>query len=197
MPTALRLLLITVLAILSGAAMLSSCSSGRRVATALLEPLPPPKPVVHERRRKPYAPPKVQELVEFKEAPPPIDWTERAALLPKDPTGSVDWVLALNDKIIDPKPGLEDKAEPEPELDLDVELTPKDLPEFKVVYPHKVHTRHLACTNCHTEIFQMQAGADPITMEKILGGEYCGRCHGKVAFDPTTACQRCHRAMPQ
>ena len=71
------------------------------------------------------------------------------------------------------------------------------MPDFKVTYPHRIHTQLLACTTCHTGIFQMQAGADPITMEQIFAGEFCGRCHGKVAFDPTTACPRCHLGMAQ
>jgi c(7)-type cytochrome triheme protein len=134
-------------------------------------------------------------FVEFEK--PRTDWAAELAKLPEHPNGGADWVGALNASIINPKPGLDEKAEPEPELDLNVELVPKDMPDFKVTYPHKIHTQLLACTSCHTEIFQMQAGADPITMEKIFAGEYCGRCHGKVAFDPTTACQRCHREMPQ
>jgi hypothetical protein len=32
-------------------------------------------------------------------------------------------------------------------------------------------------------------------MDKIFAGEYCGRCHGPVAFDPAAACARCHLGM--
>jgi len=197
MHPALRLGLLALLAACACFVLLSACGSLRTTKTALFVPLPPPKPVVREARRKPYAPPKAGPVVEFKEAPAPIDWSERAALLPRDAVGGIDWVTALNAKAIEPKSSLATDGEPEPELDLDVELVPQDTPDFKVTYPHKIHTSLLSCASCHTEIFQMQAGADPITMEKILGGEYCGRCHGKVAFDPTTACQRCHKAMPQ
>ncbi len=193
-----RLSLIVLVAAGASGALLSACAPTGKIASALFEPLPAPQPVVHQPRRKPYEPPKADApVVEFKEAPPPIDWTARATSLPKTAAGGIDWVTALNDKLIEPKAGLEEGAEPEPELDLDVELIPKDMPEFKVVYPHKIHTKQLACANCHTAIFQMQAGADPITMEKIFGGEYCGRCHGKVSFEPIAACWRCHRAMPQ
>ena len=37
----------------------------------------------------------------------------------------------------------------------------------------------------------MQAGVNPVNMFAVLQGEYCGRCHGAVAF-PLTECLRCH-----
>jgi len=165
-------------------------------ARTLFEPAPPPHTVVHTLRRAPYQPPAAPIVIKVKKAPPPTDWAATLELLPKDAAGGTDWVGALNESLITPKPGL-DKEEEQPVFDLDVELVPKGAPEFKAVYPHKIHTTLLACTNCHTGIFQMEKGADPITMEKILAGEYCGRCHGKVAFDPITACPRCHVAMPR
>jgi len=36
---------------------------------------------------------------------------------------------------------------------------------------------------------------DKITMAKIFAGEFCGRCHGKVAFNVPTGCPRCHPAL--
>jgi c(7)-type cytochrome triheme protein len=64
-----------------------------------------------------------------------------------------------------------------------------DLPD--VVYPHLPHTLWLDCRNCHPSIFLMRAGANPVTMAKIFKGEFCGRCHGIVAF-PISDCSRCH-----
>jgi c(7)-type cytochrome triheme protein len=181
---------------LAAAVLLGACSSWRPGGIALFQPAPPPKPVVHAPRHVLYKPP-----------PPPVifveyettrtDWPAALAKLPQHASGGTDWVGAINAALINPKPGLDEKAEAEPELDLNIELVPKDMPDFKVTYPHKIHTQLLACTTCHTGIFQMQAGADPITMEQIFAGEYCGRCHGKVAFDPTTACPRCHLGMAQ
>jgi c(7)-type cytochrome triheme protein len=37
----------------------------------------------------------------------------------------------------------------------------------------------------------MKRGANPISMVKIVNGEFCGRCHGRVAF-PISNCARCH-----
>ena len=33
-------------------------------------------------------------------------------------------------------------------------------------------------------------------MADVLQGKFCGECHGKVAFPPTTACERCHVTLP-
>ena len=188
--------LMAALVISSGWLVLGGCTLPPQVVAVLFEPGPPPKEVVREPRREPYKPPEVKKVVVEKQAPR-TDWHELFSLLPRDASGNVDWVQALENKLIEPKPGLDAKAEEQPVLDMDIELVPKDAPEFKVTYPHKVHTELLACTNCHTDIFQMEKGADPITMDKIFAGEYCGRCHGTVAFDPATNCIRCHKGMPQ
>jgi c(7)-type cytochrome triheme protein len=165
---------------LGGALLLAACSSWRLSGVTLFEPIKS-KPVVHPPRHVLYKPPPPQVIfVPFER--PRTDWAAELAKLPEHANGGTDWVGALNASLINPKPGIDEKAEPEPELDLNLELVPKDMPELKVTYPHKIHTQLLACTNCHIDIFQMQAGADPITMEKIFAGEYCGRCHGKVAL---------------
>jgi c(7)-type cytochrome triheme protein len=121
-------------------------------------------------------------------------WEEAQKLLPHA-AGSPDWAKALEEGVVAPRPGIDPKAEDETIFPLNVELTPADAPAFKVVFPHGTHTKILSCAICHPGIFQMAAGADPITMEKIFAGEYCGRCHGKVAFQPATACGRCHPVM--
>ncbi|MGE5303557.1 MAG: c(7)-type cytochrome triheme domain-containing protein [Alphaproteobacteria bacterium] len=120
-------------------------------------------------------------------------WNEAAKLLPVT-QGVPDWAKALRDGVISPRAGVDPKAADQPVLPLDVELVPAAGEMFKVTFPHKSHTEWLQCPNCHTGIFQMAKGADPITMEKINAGQYCGVCHGKVAFAPT-ACGRCHPAL--
>lgn len=192
-----RLASTVFVAIASSGLSLSACTLPPQLVSVLFEPTPPPKPVVRPLRHPPYKPIESEPLVEFKEAPPRTDWIALLGELPKEAAGGTDWVRALNEKLIQPKPGLDPKAEDEPVLDLDVELVPKEAPDFKATYPHKIHTRLLACANCHTEIFQMEKGADAITMEKIFAGEFCGRCHGKVAFDIATGCPRCHLSMPK
>ena len=176
--------------------LLSACGTSP-LLPAVLGPALVAKPVVHGLRRPEYQPFHEKLMEYLLVAPTKADWPSKLELLPKEAAGGTDWVKALNENLITPKPGLDAKAEDEPVMDMDVELVPKDLPDFKATYPHKLHTQLLACTNCHPAIFKMEKGGDPITMEKIFAGEYCGRCHGRVAFDPVTACPRCHLSMPQ
>ena len=199
-----RLLALLVLfAVLASALFLSACAPQSRWLSVLFEQVPPPgqetltEPVVRQPRRPPYKPPAPPLIVETKEEAPRTDWAALLEQLPKHAAGGTDWVRALNEKLITPKPGLDPKAEDEPVVDLDVELIPKDQPAFKAMFPHKVHTQILACANCHPAIFKMEKGANPITMEKIFAGEFCGPCHGKVAFDVATVCPRCHLGMPR
>jgi c(7)-type cytochrome triheme protein len=176
---------------------LGAHSAGGGGAGPWLDPFAPAKPLVHEPRRPPYSKPRTAPIVELKEEVPRTDWNALRDQLPKDANGATDWVASLSQGLISPVDSIGADAEGAPVLELDVELVPKEVPDFKATFPHKAHTQVLACSNCHPEIFQMERGADPISMEKIFGGEYCGRCHGKVAFDLITGCPRCHLSMPR
>ena len=61
-------------------------------------------------------------------------------------------------------------------------------------FPHWIHRMNFKCYVCHNAIFQMKAGADDITMDKIQAGKFCGVCHnGKTAFQVKfETCPRCH-----
>lgn len=63
------------------------------------------------------------------------------------------------------------------------------------VFPHFVHRMQFRCYVCHESIFEMKAGANPVTMDAIQSGKFCGNCHnGKTAFQATfDSCPRCHR----
>jgi c(7)-type cytochrome triheme protein len=63
-----------------------------------------------------------------------------------------------------------------------------------VVFPHWKHRSRFRCYACHPDLFQMQAGANDITMDKLRAGEFCGVCHdGKVAFAiGFNTCRECH-----
>lgn len=110
--------------------------------------------------------------------------------LPGDSAGNkVDWIKALENGYIRPRSQLNKNA-PVRILETDIILNKTgSIP--RVRFPHKQHTQWLDCENCHEKIFKSKAGATPITMGKILEGEYCGVCHGAVAF-PLTECNRCH-----
>lgn len=70
---------------------------------------------------------------------------------------------------------------------------PGDYPP--ATFPHWVHRMQFRCYVCHDDIFQMKAGSNPVTMEAIGQGKFCGTCHnGKIAFGVLfESCQRCHR----
>ena len=110
--------------------------------------------------------------------------------LPKTDLGYIDWVAALKEGIINPIESLDPGHSPMPPIDFDV-IFEFEANKNNVLFPHLPHTMWLDCRNCHPAIFRMQAGTNPISMEKILRGEFCGRCHGVVAF-PISDCDRCH-----
>lgn len=112
------------------------------------------------------------------------------AFLPQTEQGYVDWVAAVELGVIRPLESLDPKAKALEPMKFDVVFPVKgDLPD--VVYPHYAHTLWLDCKNCHPGIFVMRAGANPVSMAAIAKGEFCGRCHGKVAFS-LSDCNRCH-----
>jgi cytochrome c oxidase cbb3-type subunit 2 len=134
-------------------------------------------------------------------------------LLPKDAAGGVDWVQALKEGVIAPRPQAPSAPPPEAPfrleslaqvlnasgedpllLDLkllledDMKLVPGDAPFFEVRFPHSSHLLWLNCSSCHPWIL----GKRGVGMEAIFDGDYCGKCHGKVSYHPETACSRCH-----
>lgn len=111
--------------------------------------------------------------------------------LPKDAFGQVDWTAAVVKGYINPRPSLDASVEDEPPLDLNIFIEAKVPLMANVIFPHSIHTYWLSCNNCHPKIFLPEAGANPISMDEIFQGKWCGRCHGKVAF-PLTDCTRCH-----
>jgi len=118
------------------------------------------------------------------------DPSKALSLLPRDATGDqVNWVKALESNIIHPSLNFRSKIQAEV-LNMDI-LFPDTGEMDMVVFPHKQHTEWLVCSNCHEEIFKYKAHATKFGMLEILNGEYCGRCHGSVAF-PLTECTRCH-----
>ena len=123
-----------------------------------------------------------------------LQWLQNPAdalrRMPSDSAGNrVDWVRAFEDGYIRPRSSLRGTEETE---QLDTEIIMNDTGSLpRVLFPHKQHTRWLDCENCHEKIFKSKAGATPVTMSKILEGEYCGVCHGAVSF-PLTECNRCH-----
>ena len=112
--------------------------------------------------------------------------------LPRNDHGHVDWVTAIREGIITPKESLEPNTPPVAPIHLDIVFRINKALTFPdVLFPHEPHTMWLGCKNCHPSPFLMHQGANPISMDQIVKGEFCGRCHGVVAF-PIQECFRCH-----
>lgn len=117
--------------------------------------------------------------------------SEALSKLPPDVVGNqVRWVKALEQGLITPRANILPDTTIKV-LDLDV-ILPRTAEMPMVRFPHKQHTEWLDCSNCHEKLFKSKAGATTgLNMFQILQGEYCGLCHGAVAF-PLTECKRCH-----
>ncbi|MDH5528064.1 MAG: cytochrome c3 family protein [Nitrospirota bacterium] len=116
--------------------------------------------------------------------------------LPTDVYGLVDWARAIREGYVTPRhsldPAKQDKPDDKPfGLALLIPAKSETMPD--VIFPHDIHTMWLTCNNCHPEIFAMNGAMNNkvMTMPKIAAGEYCGRCHNRIAF-PLSDCNRCH-----
>lgn len=117
--------------------------------------------------------------------------------LPKDNYGFVDWTKAVKEGIVAPRGYIYNEGEEDKET-LDTDILIKSKMKFMpdVIFPHEAHTYWLKCSVCHPKIFAMKAGETPITMVGIWNGQFCGKCHDKVAF-PTRNCFKCHSVKRQ
>jgi c(7)-type cytochrome triheme protein len=62
-----------------------------------------------------------------------------------------------------------------------------------VIFPHWFHRIRFRCKACHNELgFEMRAGANEITMDKIIDGQYCGLCHNDEIAWGVENCDLCH-----
>lgn len=112
---------------------------------------------------------------------------------PRRPSGEVNWVETIQQKLIQPRGSVEgDKKLTVVDLDIQMKNTASMPP---VNFSHKAHTQILSCANCHPAVFVPKAGANFITMNNIIDGQFCGVCHGTVAFD-IRDCAQCHAEKP-
>lgn len=111
--------------------------------------------------------------------------------LPKDKYGLIDWAKLVKTNMIKPRWSLDPNEEEMPPLDLDIIISSKSDFVNDVKYPHWIHTWWLKCEVCHPKIFVPAKGQNNMFMTGIAEGQWCGRCHGKIAF-PLGDCNRCH-----
>jgi len=112
--------------------------------------------------------------------------------LPKDKYNFVDWARAIREGIIAPKDSIMGGPPPAPPSfneDILIKAKLKFMPD--VIFPHSAHNAWFKCAPCHPKIFKKKAGASGISMLGIWKGQFCGRCHDKVAF-PIRNCFKCH-----
>ena len=109
---------------------------------------------------------------------------------PRDSGGNIDWIASVRMGIIAPRTALKWSGAHEMLQQADIVMPHTgDMPE--VIFPHSSHALWLSCKNCHADLFVPKRGANPIDMRAINSGNYCGKCHGRVAF-PISECNRCH-----
>jgi len=175
LPPALAWLMLAMMLAASGAAL------AQKAVSKQAPPAPRYDPLARDNLHDP-ANPAIKMLQEPNEG---------LSKLPRDFVGNkVDWVKALRQGMIDPRTNVMPDT-PIRVLDQDV-LLPRTGEMPMVLFPHRQHTEWLDCKNCHPALFREKAGTTPgLNMFTILQGEFCGRCHGAVAF-PLTECLRCH-----
>jgi len=105
----------------------------------------------------------------------------------------IDWLTAEEKNLVTLKDHIEgvsikrSKIQEPKEFD----LTAKEPNMPDIIFSHKKHTVWNGCELCHPELFGVKKDSVPYSMQEIFAGQYCGACHGLVAF-PNIDCQRCH-----
>src|SRR3972149_54095 len=62
------------------------------------------------------------------------------------------------------------------------------------VFPHGKHEEFYKCADCHPKIFKDKRGANDVSMQKNMSGEFCGslECHNSPKAFPLYECVKCH-----
>lgn len=114
--------------------------------------------------------------------------------LPVDKYGYTDWVASQREALIIPRDSIIEGEDIGMTFDKEIIFKINDPLMADVLYSHKLHTDLLSCDSCHPEVFIPAQGSNRFTMNDIWSGKGCGKCHGKVAFQPKgfENCKRCH-----
>jgi c(7)-type cytochrome triheme protein len=173
--------------------LLGTCNPQSATHASIFVPLPPSSPKVKRPLRHPPPPKEVVVTIVTEEvvAPPPIDWNGVYQTLPRDSKNVVDWMRALSENLITPKPGIDPAAEPASTTDSEIEFVPNDNPSKAATFRHATHTLWLGCKNCHSSIFKKRSENLQFTHDDMDAGKYCGACHGKVVV-VQSGCKGCH-----
>lgn len=118
------------------------------------------------------------------------------AKLPKNAYG-VDWEEAEATGLIKPIDTLEGISIKKPALKSQEDFAIQARVNWvsDIIFSHKKHAVWNGCEVCHPDIFPAaKKGVVRYTMFHLSSGQYCGVCHGKVAF-PVAQCSGCHKNM--
>lgn len=177
-----------------GAAVLAVCGPSRDVQGALFVPLPPSSPPVRRPLRHP-PPPKPVEIVIVTEetvVAPVVDWAGIYQTLPRDSKGVVDWMRALQENLVTPRPGIDPATEDTRAYDSEIEFVPADNPGKAATFRHTTHTQWLSCKNCHPAVFKKKSDNLQFTHDQMeKEGKFCGACHFTVVT-VQSGCKGCH-----
>ncbi len=182
-----------ILIVVAGSFFITGCSL-RDTLNILADPTAPTQSEVQNVNPSDYYEKFYLEQANRASVSPGVTGIRALKGLPKDGFGQVNWTAAVVGRYINPRPSLDPNVVDDPPLSLNIFIEAKVPLMANVVFPHSIHTYWLSCKTCHPKIFLPEAGANPISMEEIFKGEWCGRCHNRVAFPfwPRENCDRCH-----
>ncbi len=108
----------------------------------------------------------------------------------------IDWVEALKDGLINPASYFKDDRIAVQSNKMLTIYSGWMWTNSHVQFSHEIHGEWLGCSNCHPAIFKLESETTQgLSMLNILKKEYCGVCHGTVAFPLNNNCRRCHPTM--
>jgi len=113
--------------------------------------------------------------------------------LPQSRYGNrIDWNAALEEGAIQPRNQLGIPPPAETAFSGTILLDAVWAMGPDAMFPHGQHSKWLDCNDCHPAIFNIKKKfTEGLEMVNIIDREFCGICHGSVAF-PLTDCARCH-----
>jgi c(7)-type cytochrome triheme protein len=122
------------------------------------------------------------------------DFATFTAKFPRTGYG-IDWEETEAEGLIKPVDFVEGLSVKRPALKQQEDFSMKSRVTWvsDITFSHKKHTVWNGCELCHPEIFgATKRGVLRYSMFNIKAGQYCGACHGKVAF-PVESCSGCHK----
>jgi c(7)-type cytochrome triheme protein len=123
------------------------------------------------------------------------DFNKFAEKLPRFSIGdAIDWEKAEDQGLIKPVDFIEGISYRRDALKAQEDFSINSKADWMtdVIFSHKKHAAWNGCGLCHPDIFpSTKKGTVKYTMFQIFNNQYCGVCHGRVAFS-LFLCHKCH-----